>query len=84
MEKTRSLLIISILSSVPAAIRLLGSLGVIWLTLGWNVRRARKAFEKELRKQGMSKQDARRISAQYAALKDQVMNAFKRSIRIPS
>ena len=84
MEKTRSLLIISILNSIPSVVKLLDSLFILWLTLGWKVRKAKKAFEKELRKQGMSKQDARRISAQYASLKDQVMNAFKRSIRIPS
>jgi type VI protein secretion system component VasF len=45
------------------------------------VRRARKAFEKELVKQGMPKEDAKRMSARYAALKDEALNALKRSIR---
>jgi len=82
MGKGRSLLIVSVLSGIPAVVKLLGSLFLIWLTLDWKVRKARRAFEKELIKQGMSKQDAKRISAQYAALKDQAVNAFKRSIRV--
>jgi len=82
MGKNKNTSIISLLSSIPALTRLLASLFIVWLTLGWKVRKARKAFEKELRKQGMSKQDAKRISSRYAALKDQAMDAFKRSFRI--
>jgi len=48
--------------------------------LGWKVRKARKALEKELIKTGMSKEDARRIGAQYASLKDNTVQAIKRSI----
>lgn len=76
------MLVVSVISGTATTVRLLGSLFIIWLTLRWKVRRAKKAFEKELIKQGMSKQDARRISARYASLKDQVINAFKRSFRI--
>lgn len=79
MGKTRSLLIPSILSGAVSVIRLLGSLAMIYLSLGWKVRRARKALEKELIKTGMSKEDARRIGAQYAALKDNAIKAIKRS-----
>jgi len=82
MGKSRSPLLVSFIGGIPAITRLLGSLFIIWLTLGWKVRKAKKAFEKELIKQGMSKQDAERISARYAALKDQAMTAFKRSIRL--
>jgi hypothetical protein len=74
-------LVLSVFGSGVALTRLLFSLLLIWLTLGWRVRRARKAFERELVKQGMSKQDARRISAQYADLKNNLINAFKRSLR---
>ena len=82
MGKTSSLrFILSIFSSGIALAKMLTSLFLIWLTLGWKVRKARKAFEKELIKQGMAKHDAKRISAQYAALKDNVENAFKRSLR---
>jgi len=78
--KTRSLLIISVFSSAVSVIRLLGSLAVIYLGLGWKVRKARRALEKELRKAGMSKEDARRIGAQYTALKDNAVKAIKRSV----
>jgi len=77
----RSLLIVSVISGAVSVVRLLSSLGVIYLTLGWNVRRAKRAFEKELIKQGMPKEDAKRMSARYAALKDEALNALKRSIR---
>jgi len=83
MGKVSSLqFILSILGGGIALARLLASLLLIWLTLGWKVRKARKAFEKELIKQGMAKHDAKRIGAQYAALKDNVENAFKQSLRI--
>ena len=78
----RSLLIVSVISGAVSVVRLLFSLFLIYVTLGWNVRRARRAFEKELIKQGMPKEDARRMSAKYAALKDEALNTLKRSIRI--
>jgi len=77
----RSLLIVSVVSGAVSVVRLLSNLFLIYLTLGWNVRRARRAFENELVKQGMPKEDARRMSARYAALKDETLNALKRSIR---
>jgi len=78
--KTPSLLILSILDGAVFVIRLMGSLAVIYLGLGWKVRKARRAFEKELIRTGMSKEDAHRIGAQYAALKDNTVKAIKRSI----
>jgi len=56
------------------------SISVLWLTLGWNVRKARKAFEKELVNQGMAKGDAKRLSAQYSKLKNVLINNVKGSI----
>lgn len=82
MGKISSLrFILNIFGSGATLVKLLANLFLIWLTLGWKVRKARKAFEKELIKQGMAKNDANRISAQYAALKDNVENAFKQSLR---
>jgi len=82
MGKTSSLrFILSIFGSGIALTKLLASLLLTWLTLGWKVRKARKAFEKQLIKQGMAKDDAKRIGAQYAALKDNIENAFKQSLR---
>ncbi|MGC8896017.1 MAG: hypothetical protein ACP5LB_04515 [Candidatus Bathyarchaeia archaeon] len=52
---------------------------VFWLTFGWNVRKARKAFEKQLIRQGMTKKDAKRLSANYVKLKNDIMNILKSS-----
>jgi len=82
MGKISSLrFILSVLGSGIALAKMMASLFLIWLTLGWKVRKTRKAFEKELVKHGMAKHDAERISAQIAALKDNVENAFKQSLR---
>jgi len=77
----RSLLIVSVISAAVNVTRLLSNLLLIYLTLGWKVRKAKKAFEKELIKQGMPKESAKRMSARYAALKDEALNTLKRSIR---
>jgi len=69
----------SIISAGLSLINLLLNLFVLWLTLGWRVRKAKKAFEKQLILQGMAKKDAKKLSAQYSKLKDDVMNALKRS-----
>ncbi len=82
MGKSRDLLIVTVLSGTTSTVRLLASLFIIYLTLGWKVRRARKAFEKELIKQGMPKEAAERMSARYAALKDEALNSLKRSVRM--
>ena len=73
----RSLLIVSVISGAVSVFRLLSSLGVIYLTLGWSVWRAKRAFEKELVKAGMPREDAKRMGAKYAALKDETLNALK-------
>ena len=52
----------------------------IWLTLGWKVRKARKAFEKELVKSGMPKDAAKKLAKKYSSLKDQVMKQLRGSV----
>jgi hypothetical protein len=69
----------SIISITLHAIRLLLSLFALWLSFGWKVRRARKAFEKELVKAGMAKKEAKRLSAWYSKLKDDIIQAVKSS-----
>jgi hypothetical protein len=69
----------SIISAGVSLIRLLLSLFVLRLTLGWKVRQTRKAFEKQLIRQGMAKKDAKKLSAEYSKLKDEMMNVLKRS-----
>ncbi|MEM3458809.1 MAG: hypothetical protein QXN36_08000 [Candidatus Bathyarchaeia archaeon] len=70
----------SIAVSFLYMIRLLTSLFFLWLTLGWKVRKARKAFEKQLIRQGMAKKDAKRLSAFYSKLKDNIMTTMKGSM----
>ena len=73
----RSLLIVSVISGAVSAVRLLSSLFVIYVTLGWTVWRAKRAFEKELVRAGMPREDARRMGARYAAIKDETLKALK-------
>ena len=61
-------------------IRLLLSLFALWLTLGWKVRKTRRAFEKQLIRQGMAKKDAKKLSAQYSKMKNEIMNTLKGSL----
>jgi hypothetical protein len=70
----------SLLAIFASTVYLVVNLFFIWLTLGWKVRKARKAFEKQLIKEGMSKKDAEKLSAQYASLKDKVIETFKQQI----
>ncbi len=68
----------SIIKSTPNLARLLLSLFWIYLTLGLRVRKARKAFERQLVSQGMSKDDARRLGTCYDELKDNIVGMVKR------
>jgi len=69
----------SIISAALHIIRLLLSLLALWLSFGWKVRKARKAFEKELVKAGMAKKDAKRLSAWYSKLKNDIVQTIKSS-----
>jgi hypothetical protein len=70
----------NILAVVVSIVSILFSLFSLWVTLGWRVRKTRKAFEKQLIQQGMSKKDAERLSAQYSKMKDEIINTFKGSL----
>jgi len=72
-------MLVTFVRSLPSLIRLGASLLIIYLTLGWQVRKARKAFEKQLILQGMSKQDAERLSRTFVHLKNDIINMLKRS-----
>lgn len=56
--------------------RLVVSLFWIWITLGWKVRKARKAFEKELVRKGIPKKQAERLSKTLKTAKDQMMTSL--------
>jgi uncharacterized protein with NRDE domain len=64
------------LTAFVKLLRLLVSLFWIWITLDWNVRKARKAFEKELIKQRIPEENARRLSKQLQLMKDQMMSSL--------
>ena len=73
--------IASIVSITFSILHILGSLIAVLLILNWNVRRARGAFEKQLVLQGMRKEDARRMGAQYSKLKGDILGTIKTGIR---
>ena len=53
----------------------------MYLTLGRRVSKTRKAFEKQLIQQGMSKEDAKRLSVCFEDLKDNITGMLKQGIR---
>jgi len=57
-------------------------LNLLWMyvTLGRRVRKTRRAFEKQLVQQGMSKQDAQRLSTCYEDLKNNITGMLKQGI----
>jgi hypothetical protein len=75
---------VSILSTVFKSIPHLAIvvLNLLWMyvTLGRRVRKTRRAFEKQLMQQGMSKQDAQRLSACYEDLKNNITGVLKQGI----
>ena len=71
----------SIISIVASTVRIAGSLFILWATFGWRVRKTRRAFERELIKQGMSKEDAKELSVHYKVLKDQLMSTVMHVLR---
>jgi len=59
---SNSKLVTGLLKSTPHLALLSLSLGWTYFTLGWKVRKTRRAFEKQLTAQGMSKEDAKQLS----------------------
>jgi hypothetical protein len=76
-EMGASSVIAALISSAPQVIRMLLGLSRIYLTLGWRVRKTRRAFERELISQGMSKHDAERLSICYKELKNSMLTAVR-------
>jgi hypothetical protein len=77
---TPAALIKSLIKSTPHLSLLILNLLWIYLTLGFRVRRTRHAFEKQLIGQGMSKEDAKRLSLCYQNLKDSLSDMVKQGI----
>ncbi len=70
----------SIIKSGLYLFRLLMNLVSIWLTLDWKVRKAKKAFEKELLGAGVPKETAKKLASKYSAVKDEVMKQLWGSV----
>ncbi|MGD0645036.1 MAG: hypothetical protein ABSA75_09045 [Candidatus Bathyarchaeia archaeon] len=75
-------LVTTALKSTPYIARLTVSLLWMYLTLGYRVSKTRKAFEKQLTAQGMSKQDAKLLSASYENLKNEITGALKLAVTL--
>jgi len=73
-------LVLATLKSTPHLARLSLSLSWTYFTLGWKVRRARRAFEKQLIAQGMSKQDAEQLSKFLEDFKDSITATVKQGL----
>jgi hypothetical protein len=72
----------TVFKSIPHLAILVLNLLWMYVTLGRRVRKTRKAFEKQLMQQGMSKEDAKRLSACFEDLKDNITDMLKQGIRI--
>jgi hypothetical protein len=70
----------SVIKSTPHISVLLLNVLWVYLTLDMRVRETRRAFEKQLVEQGMTKEDAKRLSACYQDLKDNISAAVKQGI----
>ena len=70
----------ALIRSSPHLANLGVNLGWIYLTLGWRVRKTRRAFEKQLVLQGMSKEDAQRLSRCFMELKNSMTSMLRGGI----
>jgi len=70
----------TVVKSSPYLARM--SLGLFWtyITLGRRVRKTRRAFEKQLMMGGMSKDDAKRLSACFENLKNSITSVLKQGV----
>lgn len=70
----------TVFKSIPHVAIVVLNLLWVYVTLGRRVRKTRRAFEKQLMQQGMSKQDAQRLSASYEDLKNNITGMVKQGI----
>lgn len=70
----------ALLKSTPYLALISFSLLWTYLTLGRRVQKTRKAFEKELVSQGMSREDAKRLSACYEDLKNSITGVLRQGV----
>jgi len=73
-------LITTALRSTPQLAILSLNLTWTYMTLSWKVRRARRAFEKQLVQQGMPKKDAEQLSQFLDDFKDSITTTVKQGL----
>jgi hypothetical protein len=73
-------MVVTVIKSSPHLALL--SLNILWMygTLNRRVNKTRKAFEKQLIKQGMSREDAKRISGCFEELKTNIAQTLKQGV----
>jgi hypothetical protein len=70
----------TVLKSSPYLARILLDLFWMYITLGSRVRKTRKAFERQLIREGMSKADAKRLSVCFEDLKNNITGMLKQGV----
>jgi hypothetical protein len=70
----------TVLKSSPYLARISLDLFWVYITLGHRVRKTRKAFEKQLIMEGMSKANAKRLSACFEDLKNNITGMLKQGV----
>ncbi len=70
------------IKAIPNMSYMLLTFSWLYMTLGHRVRKTRRAFEKELIAQGMTKQDAQRLSLCFETLKDRTISTIKSGLRV--
>ncbi len=73
-------IVTTVFKSIPHVAIVVLNLLWVYMTLDRRVRKTRRAFEKQLIQQGMSKQDAQRLSACYEDLKNNITGIVKQGI----
>jgi hypothetical protein len=80
MEMSAATMVTDIIKSSPHLARMLFNLFYLYLTLGNRVRKTRRAFEEQLVLVGMSRDDAKRLSACFEELKRSFTSMVKQGI----
>jgi hypothetical protein len=70
----------TVLKSSPHLVRISLDLFWMYITLGSRVRKTRKAFERQLIREGMSKADAKRLSVCFEDLKNNITGMLKQGV----
>jgi hypothetical protein len=70
----------TVVKSSPYLARMSVDLLWMYITLGRRVRKTRKAFEKQLMIEGMSKADAKRLSTCFEDLKNNITDMLKQGV----